>query len=58
MAKHVAGDDKVLLAKLRRDIASYSLLLVGKVVVIRFNTLSIIFLEFACSVRIMVFILS
>ena len=39
--KYVVGNDKVLLAKLRRDIASYSQLSVGKVAATKFNSILI-----------------
>ena len=56
IAKYIAVDDKVLLAKLRKDISSYLLLLIGKEVVTRFDTLEISnFLEFTCSIRFAVF---
>ena len=58
IAKYVTGNDKALLAKLRRDISSYLPLLVGKVVVTRFDTLAIpAFLEFVYSMIFTVFIL-
>ena len=53
--KYVAGNNKVLLVKLRRDIASHSPLLAEKVVATRFDTLGILtFLEFICPIRITV----
>ena len=57
--KYVVGNNKVLLAQLRRYIIFYSPLLVGKVVETRFNTLSILaFLEFMYPIRITVFSLN
>ena len=53
----MAGNNKALLAKLRRDSSFYSLLSVGKVVATRFDTLVILaFLEFMYSIRFVVFI--
>ena len=54
--KYVADDNKVLLAKLMRDISSYLILSVEKVVVTRFDILAILaFLEFIYSMKIAVF---
>ena len=57
--KYVAGNNKVLPVKLRRDIASHSPLSAEKVVVTRFDTLGIPdFLEFIYPMRIAVLTLS
>ena len=53
----MAGNERALLAKLRRDIASHSLLLVGKIVAMRFDSLVILaFLEFLYLMRLVVFL--
>ena len=44
LAKYIAGDNKVLLVKLRRDIDAHLLLLVGRIAAIRFDTLVVLVL--------------
>ena len=52
----IAGDDKDLLAKLRRDIASHTLLIHGKLGAIRFDSISILaLLDFACPIRTIIY---
>ena len=52
----MVGDEKALLAKLRRDVASHLLLLIGKIVITMFNSLVILeFLEFLYPMRFIVF---
>ena len=56
MAKYIADNNKVLLAKLRKDITSHLPLLVGKVAVTRFDSILIPdFLEFMYPIRFAVF---